>query len=527
MNSGRLHLENFMVAVLYSDHHFLKVFYCLDAYRLLICIFIFEGNQEENFGDEDHTRLTTNDGYDFIDENARSNERFRSELYRSIINDKILKDIIKEHGQNILNTYSQDLVRTFCTIVENTDVDIDKCSDAIECISKWLLLLDENDHKDYDNCMHKDIWLLCHVYTSFEYDRNDLLSLYTARRILDRLNPNQDYHDIDLITDKTDINDRDRSKFRENIFRLMFDCLWTKLYQLCEVYDELSLMIWIETYTFITKYYPSDKVIHRSQLHTLNYSENDLPNGIKFFCLQFKIEFMHLSYLIIMNEKIPKPIELITGLLKENEIDGGPISCLSILPNIIDLINDYFQQQNCDADALMIDIQQWIISILKTIKTNDIQKQIDYLLKYLNEKCQLRLAMKQFLFDQLSNLIIELKQKTIKVFNKQKTDTFSIMKILLPYVVQCLPESTVKDFEYILPYHPSVIKMNTDDREKYTLIDLFFFHIRNRLDNEPIKYEFINSIKLSTPPTIRGKRLTAIVENLYKLMTDYLLIRST
>ncbi|CAF1276204.1 unnamed protein product, partial [Didymodactylos carnosus] len=472
------------------------------------------GINEKNMNNEDYNRVTTNENDYFIDENLNVNEIFRNELCRAVVNDNILKDIINELKQRLINTYSQDLVRTFCTIVEAIDVDIEKCSKTIEFISQWLQLLDENERNEYSNSIHKDVWLLCHVYTSFEYDRNDLLSLYSACRILDQLNPNQDYRSIiaDEVGINADNNSHGRSQFRENIFRLMFDCLWSKLCHLCEIKDELSLMTWIQTYTFISKYYPSQNVLHCVQLQTI----------------RFKIDFMHLSYLILMNEKTPTPIVLVAYLLNENAIDVGPNSCLSILSSIIELINEYFDEKNCNCSTLMIDVQQWIISILKTTSIDDVQEQIDYLLKYLNETRQLQLPMKQFLFDQLANIIMEQKQKKLREHKKPRADTLSLIKVLLPFVVQRLPDKITKDFQYVLPYHPFVIT-NADDRDEYTLIDLFFFHIRNRLDDEVIKYEFLNNIMLLKPTTstIKKKSLVAVVENLYRLIKDYLLIRGT
>ena len=214
-------------------------------------------------------------------------EQFRSKLMKSILNDKILSDIINER---ILNSYSNDLVRTFCTIVEkNFDDNLIECEKTIEFVSRWLLLIDENDRQPLEDCPHKHIWLLVHIYASFEYDRNDLFSLYSACRITDRLVSTRTFYN-DLFTD----DHRTRSEVRENLFRLMFDYIWTNLCQLCS--DNHSHdQIWIHAHTFIPKYFPSDKVLQRTQLVEI----------------KDQIEFMNLAYLIFLNEKTPKPKELV------------------------------------------------------------------------------------------------------------------------------------------------------------------------------------------------------------------------
>ncbi|CAF4659570.1 unnamed protein product, partial [Didymodactylos carnosus] len=160
--------------------------------------------------------------------------------------------------------------------------------------SKWLQLFDERDHIEFDNIKDKrneDIWLLCHVYTSFIYDKNDLLSLYIACRTLDRLRQQQqktiyhnDYQNTPL----------DRTEFRERIFIEMFNSLWKNLCDICssKVNDQtIDYTIWIQIYSFVSRYYPSEKVLDYSQLREM----------------KSKIELMQIAYILFLNETIPSP----------------------------------------------------------------------------------------------------------------------------------------------------------------------------------------------------------------------------
>ncbi|CAF4274422.1 unnamed protein product, partial [Adineta steineri] len=235
-----------------------------------------------------------------VDENETTQytfEQFRSKLINSMLNDKVLTDIICER---ILYSYSNDLVRTFCTIIENNFTnDIIQCQQTVEFVSRrWLLLIDDNDRQLLDAYSNKNLWLLAHVYTSIEYDQNDLISIYSACRIMDRLDPTRSFYE-NLFNE----DDVTRSNVRETFFRLIFDYLWKNLCQLCSNHENSEA--WIYTYTFISKYYPSEKVLQSMQLI-------DIKN---------QIEFMNLAYLILMNEKTPEPQDLVSNLLRETNFN--------------------------------------------------------------------------------------------------------------------------------------------------------------------------------------------------------------
>ncbi|CAF0837493.1 unnamed protein product [Didymodactylos carnosus] len=376
----------------------------------------------------------------------------RSELCRTIWNnDKVLREIIIELDQDIINTYSEDLIRTYCTIIEKSYENTSASNNAepdktINFISKWLQLIDDEDMNDYNESVHKQIWLVSHVYTSFEYDRNDLLSLYTASRILDNFDHNRQDKEIE--------EGLSRVEFRESVFRRMFDLLWSKLIKLCSENDQHQIELWTQTYAFINKYFPSNKVLHRAQLTKI----------------KTKIEFMHLSYLILLNEQLLRPFELISALLDENNLldtnTDVNTGCLKILQKIIELIQMYLQKERIDEShtTLMIDIIQWVLTLVPSVK------EIEYLLTYLHEICQLRLPIKQFLFDQLATLLVDFRQKPIN--KQQKFDIVDKIRLLLPTVVQCINEQATLD-GYVLPYHPFVII--DAERQGHTLIDLLFF----------------------------------------------------
>ncbi|CAF1612388.1 unnamed protein product, partial [Didymodactylos carnosus] len=222
-------------------------------------------------------------------------EKLRKSLCVQIYNDKILREIVNELGEELIETYSQDLIRTFCTITErssNIDNELEnnnKREKTIEFLAKWLQIIDNDYMVEYDKCLNKNIWLLSYVYTSFEYEKNDLMSLYTACRTLDNLNINNNILSQDF----------GRVQFREHIFDSMFNCLWSKLIELSDSSNDELLILWMQTYAFVIKYYPSEKVL----------------DGIQLRMIKTKIQFMHLSYLILLNEQIKIPFELIKDLL--------------------------------------------------------------------------------------------------------------------------------------------------------------------------------------------------------------------
>ena len=237
-------------------------------------------------------------------------EQFRHALIKSIMKDTVLTNIIT---QQILDSYSHDLVQTFCTIVEkNFDKNLDQCQKAISFVSRWLSLVDERDQQSLDEFPNRHVWLLAHVYASFEYDQNDLLSFYSACRIADRLDPTKSFYH-ELFRDQYVT----RSSVRETLFRRMFDGLWA---QLCELSTNgENSDTWTLSYTLIYKYYPSDKVLERSEL-----------SGIK-----HQIEFMNLANLILLNETTPEPVRLVRHLLDHLDLlDGNESSRVQLCENV-------------------------------------------------------------------------------------------------------------------------------------------------------------------------------------------------
>ncbi|CAF4417015.1 unnamed protein product [Rotaria sp. Silwood2] len=449
--------------------------------------------------------VTTMD-YNYDDENQTTEytfEQFRYELIKSILNDKILTDIINEH---ILNSYSNDLVRTFCTIVEkNFDENLIQCQKTIEFVSRWLLLVDDNDQQSLEESSNKYVWLLAHVYTSFEYDQNDLFSLYSACRITDRLDSKQSFYD-NLLLD----NHVTRSEVREKLFRFMFDNLWKNLCELCS--NNNTSETWMHIYTFISKYYPSDKVLQRTQLIEIKE----------------QIEFMNLAYFILINDNIPQAKELVSNLLKDihlvhinnNNIlnrNQGKSFYLKLLPKIIDSIELYFENKNINNSTLMIDIQQWIISMLKS-STESCKEEIENLFQGLNKSTyRLSLPMKQLLFDKLASLYVE----SIR-HNRITFDCWERLIILLPLIIECLQDDNHLE-DYQLPYHPSIL---TNDNQRQPLIDLFFFHLQRYFNDETIKCELVNKIMQSKLQNMRIKRPKSAAE-IFKKLKDYFLLRLT
>ena len=217
----------------------------------------------------------------------------------------------------------------------------------------------------------QEAWLLAHVYSILEHEQNDLLSLYSACRIIEGLEPNQSCYE--QILDKEGTT---RSEARESLFQLMFEHLWRNFCDLAETDEDVQQ--WIYSYTMISKYYPSKPV----------------TRAIDFALINGRIDFMNLAYLILLNEKTPNPKELVRRLLaltplKQGDIDGRNINrmgsiCLKLLSEIIQTIYGYFQEGNADNSTLMIDIQQWIIATLKSSKQSS-REEIVCLLKFLNQ----------------------------------------------------------------------------------------------------------------------------------------------
>ncbi|CAF4496678.1 unnamed protein product, partial [Didymodactylos carnosus] len=304
-----------------------------------------------------------------------------------------------------------------------------------------------------------------------------------------------------------------RSKVRENLFQLMFRHLWTNLCHLCQTNEDTKQ--WIHSYTLISKYYPSERVLQR----------------MEFVHMKTKIEFMNLVYLILLNEKTPQPIKLIQQLLNDtsllqDDIDGRHIkfdgsSCLQLLSTIIQTIDRYFEENNDNNGTLMIDIQQWIIATLKGSKRSSHQEIIS-LLKFLNQPaCHLSLPMKQFLFDELANISIENSRQNRMNAQRQFTDFWDRIS-LLSVIMECITNENLENYQ--IPYHPSVI---TDVNQNYMLIDLFYFHLQRLTNDEKIRPDLINKILLSSLPKITNVHRIPIAEKVFKQLKEYFLLRTT
>ena len=354
-----------------------------------------------------------------------------------------------------------------------------------------------------ENGPHKQAWLVAHAYSSLEYDQNDLFSLYSACRTINRLDPTRlSYADLFLGNYVT------RSQVRDTLFRLMFAYLWENLRQFCSNTDTDN--IWIHSYTFISRYYPSEKVLQRVQLLEI----------------KAQIEFMNLAYLILLNEKTPQPKQLVSHLLNEiyfihvnnqgfNRTSNKSIY-LKLLPNIIDSVQQYLESKNVRNPTLMLDIQLWIVKILKS-SAESYEEEIENLFKNFTQLSHsLSLPMKQFLFDQLANLSLQsapVYQPTMGCWER--------LIQLLPLMIECIADENSLQ-EYRLPYHPSITK---NINQRILLLDLFFFYIQRYFNDEIINCEFITKIMQSTSPNV-PRRTATLVRNIFKLFKDYFLLQT-
>ena len=425
-------------------------------------------------------------------------EQFRHALTKSIMKDTVLTNIIT---QQILDSYSHDLVQTFCTIVEkNFDKDLDQCQKAITFVSRWLSLVDERDQQSLDEFPNRHVWLIGHVYASFEYDQNDLLSFYSACRIADRLYPTKSFYD-ELFRDQYVT----RSSVRETLFRRMFDGLWAQLCELSTNGEDSDT--WTLSYTLISKYYPSDKVLERTEL----------------FGIKHQIEFMNLANLIFLNETTPEPIRLVRHLLNHLELlDGNNPAAFNyakMFPSIITLIHQYFQAKQISDTSLMIDLQQWLVALPRTSRD-----EIAALFSYLNEtKCHLSWSTKQFLFDELAAIFLELARQSRASTRLVPNDSWDRLTVLLPALIDCITdEQSLGD--YRLPYHPSVL---TDGGERPVLLDLFFQYLKRSMDSDMINCDLLNKIMQATILPMKNRRRVDVAGLIYKQFRDYFVLKLT
>ncbi|CAF1093606.1 unnamed protein product [Adineta steineri] len=441
-------------------------------------------SEDDSSNDFSNITTTSNNPYNDDDMTSLTFERFRYELLTFIKNDKILSDSI---NSITVYSYSKDLVSTSCAIIENNfDYDPIQYQQTVEFISRWLSLNDQNDCQLNTDEIDQNIWFLVHIYTTFEYEQTDLLSMYTACRIMHRFQSTQS--PFIYLFSKQSV---DRSELREIFFRSIFDQLWSNLCQLSSDNKE-NYKTWIYTYTFISKYYPSEKVLRRMQL-------------IEIKC---QIQLMNLIYLLFLNEKIYEPQNLVTNLLEKIQLNPRS-DCLLLLPKIIDVI----QEQNLDNSTWMIDMQQWIISICKSSQQPS-EETLRFLLIYLNQSTTyLSLPMKQFLFDQL----IELLSKT-KDDKESKSDLwnhFSMISIL----IECV--SNVDHYQ--IPFHPLIETNDQYEKTQVLLFDLYFFHLRNLLKYQNITIAFLNKGMLLKLSKIDAKEKKIMAENLFEQLKNYFL----
>ena len=371
-------------------------------------------------------------------------------------------------------------------------------SKATDFISNWLLLKDDNDdeHSSTD-----PIFRLAQVYTTFEYEQNEISLIYLACRIFDDFKENTfDYVEWCQNEHAT------RSSVRDEFFRILFERLWTNLIDLFSNEKKNTIEQWTYMYTFIDKYYPSNTVLRSTKL-------TQIAN---------QIEFMRLAYAIFLNENILEPIELLHHLLVHLPRDQLRSSInnsqrLTFVKLIPDILNTIFEHKQIDECTLMIDIQQWLISILRTSKQRS-QDDINNVFISLGDlKCRWSMPMKQLLFDELIDL-------TILQSQKQILSIIDRIEYLLPIIIQCIPDKNSMA-NYQIPHHPFVLQQNRGHR--IVLLDLFFFHLDQYLIETSINEQLINEFMTFKPPKINDPEVTLWMKIIFKDFREYFLIRST
>ena len=410
-----------------------------------------------------------------------------------MIKDKIFTKTI---SSSILKSYTIDSVRIlYSSIEKNFRQHQDQCDKTIQFISRWLLLIDDHENSSLHSVVNSDIWFLAHVYTLLEYEQTDLFSLYSACRIMDTLDSTQSFYDS--MFEQQSIT---RSKIQENLFELMFNHLWSNLRHVTQTNEHIQE--WIQTYAFISKYYPSERVLQQ----------------MKLVDMQYQIQFMNLAYLILVNDQTLQPSELVQRLLLNNEEEHHR-TCLQSISIFIEIIYQYFQEKTADNCTLMIDIQQWIINTLKSTNRTSFQKEMINLLKFLNQPtCYLSFPIEEFLFDELMNINIEHLRRS----GQSITDSWDRL-CLFPFIFQCLSDENLDNYQ--LPFHPSVIQ---NENQQQILLDLFFFYLRRLSTEDIIRSELINKILVTKKaPKIDNRTLIPIAENIFKQIKDYFLIQTT
>lgn len=423
-------------------------------------------------------------------------KQFRNELIRSLSNDKLLCQLL---SPVILRSYTNDSIQRLSTIIKsNLHSNLFQNHQTVEFLSKWLLAIDENEDRPFPRSSNHEMCLLAQVYAKIEYEQQEILSLYSACLILESLDQQKFF-----ITKETI-----HSRIRDDLFQTMFEQIWLKLVDLSS-HSSDHLQQWIYSYTLISKYYPSTEVLQRREL------------------LQMKgqIEMMHLAYLIFLNEKTPQPMQLVSSLLqnvplKKNDscLISQTSGCLQYLPVILQKIDEHFQNESANSSCLMIDLLQWIRSIIEQT-----QKDVLDIFRFFHQSFfRLSMSMKQFLFDGLANILMDIHTKKQSNSTPRKNDVWDCLR-LLPLIVESLPEKNLGN--YRLPYHPSVIPK--DHNHQLILLDLYFFHLQRLVNEESIKHELINKILLPVTLTISDNSLRASVNSLRDQLRDYFAVYTT
>lgn len=420
------------------------------------------------------------------------------------MNDDVLLKVI---SSSVLQSYAKDLVRSLCSIVEkNIDSNPIQSEATVEFIYRWLLLTDDQEKKSLESFAHQEIWQLAQIHSLLEHEQNDLLSLYSACQITENLDENRSFYS-ELLADQR----ATRSNVLRKLFQSIFRQLWTRLCKLCQ--NQGDPKHWIYSYTLISKYHPSRTVLDQFELADM----------------KVRIEFMNLAYLTILNYTTPQPVALIKQImadasLTDNGIDGHDLNfrgatLIETLPIIIQTIDQYFANQNVRSDTLMIDIQQWVISTLKSSRQSP-KDQVILLLKFLKQpSCHLSLPMKQFLFDGLISVMMEMIQQSRLYTDRQFKDFWDRIQLLA-----IIMESVTNDdpINYQLPYHPSVI---TNNNQKHVLIDLFFFHLRRLANDETNLPTLIKKVLQSQPPRINNPHQVENVKTIHEQLQNYFFIQ--
>lgn len=428
-------------------------------------------------------------------------EIFRNQLISLMKNDRSLIDLI---SPSLIQSFTADSIQVHCQFIEkNFHLTGQQSKKMVDFLTQWLTLYDANEKDSFERSANPSCWRLAHVCTLFEYELNDILSLYSACCITDRLDPNQSLQ-ATLMNEEQ--GSQSRSKVREQLFLSMFHHLWSRLCHDAEN-ENIEYREWLESYDLITKYFPSGRVLGRVA-------------SVK---MKDKIEFMDLSYLILLNERTPKPMALIHKLLQvtqliQNDTQGQSSVCLQNLSSIIESIFTHVHEEPDSKLTLMIDIQQWIIRTLKSSK-KAANTQVIALFKFLNQpNNHLSLSVKQFLFDELCGILIE----NFIALEKKQITWFWDHICLLPTVVNCVGDIDLE--QYKIPSHPFEI---TDPKQNHLLIDLYFFYLRRLSLQTCIQAKLMQTLMLSQlPPGVEQQQLNS-ARNIFTQLKDYFFIQMT